>query len=205
MKLYIKGIGFTLALFSSAANAIPTLFFDGTINFDKASNMLSVDSVLTATDDLSSSVNIINSSLQFNALFDNIDTTNALFTLGNFTGVNGNDLVAVDGDNNTILTGDFTDLNIKGANGFNSGKVTGTLDATGGSLANEFGTGSNLIALQFNLSTSFSATMFDYDFNGDIDGRVEGGAPTPVPAPGILALLAPGILLISLSRRRNNI
>lgn len=199
MKNIIKGFGLALALVASSAHAIPTLFFDGDIAYDVNSGLLSVVSVLTATQDVAPAPELLGSSLDFTALFSSVDDSNAAFTAGYFATTAGTDLTVIDGDTNSLLTGNFSSLVLKGGNGLNSGLVKGTLDSTGGSLQNEFGIG-NLIALQFNLTTSFSATMFDSDFTGAIDGRIE-GETVNVPEPSMPALLALGMLFIGFVNR----
>jgi hypothetical protein len=198
MKNIIKGFGFIIALVTTSAQAIPTLYFDGDISFDAASGELSVASVLTATSDIAPAPTLLGSSLDFSALFNSVNTSNVYYTIGSFGSTAATDLIVIDGDANNLLTGNFSYLEMKGGNGFSSGLVSGLLNATGGSLANEFGLG-NLIALEFNLSTTFSGTMFEQDFSGKIDGRIEGEAS--VPEPTMPALLAIGLLLIGFTKR----
>lgn len=200
MKNLIKGLGLALALFaSSAAQAIPTLFFDGAINFDSRTGLLSVTSVLTGTEDIMPAPNLVGSSLVFATLLTSVDSTSPLFTVGNFGTSAGTDLTVMDGDSNTLLLGDFSSLQMKGGNGYSSGLVTGTLNSTGGDLQSAFGIG-NLIALQFNLTTTFSSNMFEDSFFGAIDGRIE-GQQVQVPEPAMPALLALGLLVIGFVNR----
>lgn len=201
MKNIIKGFVLVLALVASSANAIPTLFFDGDISYDVASGLLSVTSALTATQDVSPAPELIGSSLNFSALFD-YSAYNADFdaTAGFFTTSSGTDLTAVDGDGISLLSGNFSSLRVVGFNGDDSGYVAGTLISNDGSLQDEFAMG-NLIALEFNLTTNFSASMFKSDFSGGIVGRVEGEAVVGVPEPTTPALLALGVLLIGFVNR----
>jgi hypothetical protein len=197
MKNIIKGFGLALALITTSAHAIPTLFFDGDISYDQTTGLLSVSSVLTSTFDIAPSPTILGSSLDFTTLLSAVDSSNSNYTVGLFGTTAGTDLSVVDGDSNSLLTGNFSELTMKGGNGLDFGLVTGTLDADGGTLQDMFDIG-NLIALEFNLSTSFSTTMFDYSFDGLIDGRIEGAS---VPEPTMPALLALGILLIGFVNR----
>ena len=192
MKNIIKGFGVALALVASSAYAVPTLFFDGEISF--RSGFLNVNSVLTATQDVGSP-ELIGSSFDFTALLTSVDTSSSYLTIGNFGTTGGTDLTVTDGNSIDLLTGNFSSLEMRGGNGLSAGVVTGVISSTGGTLENEFGIG-NLIAFEFNLSTTFSAEMFDSLFTGDIDGRVIGEEKVDVPEPTPLALLALGLMLV---------
>ncbi len=200
MKNIIKGFGLALAMVASSAHAIPTLFFDGDISFDATSGLLSVNSVLTATADIAPAPTLMGSSLDFSALFTGVDASSPFFTVGLFGTTAGTDLTVMDGALNTLLTGNFSSLSMKGGNGFSSGLVSGLFSSNGGGLQTEFGLG-NLIALEFNLTTNFSATMFDSNFTGGIDGRIEGKEAVDVPEPAMPALLALGMLLVGFVNR----
>ncbi len=194
MKNIIKGFGLVLAMFASSAQAIPTLFFDGSINYNASAGLLSVTSVLTNTTGITPAPALLGSSLDFSASYNSTDTSNAYYTVGIFGTTAGTDLTVIDGALNTLLTGNFSELTMKGGNQFSSGLVSGILNADGGSLQNEFGIG-NLIALEFNLSTTFGSEMCASNFTGVIDGRIE-GASVNVPEPTMSALLALGLLFI---------
>jgi hypothetical protein len=198
MKKLLSITGFALALVASSAYAIPTMFFDGAINYDVSTGKIQVTSSLVDTIDIVPAPNLTGSSLDFSAILNSVDTSSSYYTIGTFNGVAGDDLSVIDGDLNSLLTGEFLSLQMRGGNTFTSGLVTGVINATGGTLQTEFGTG-NLIALELNLTTSFGANMFETSFSGNIDGRLEGRTAS-VPEPTIIALLGFGLAFIGIIR-----
>ncbi len=199
MKNLIKGLGLALAMVASSAHAVPTLLFDGYIDYDAGSGLLSVNSVLTATADVSPAPVLLGSSLNFSVLYNGVDTASSLYTVGLFGTSTGTDLTVLDGSSNILLTGNFDSFKMLGGNGLSSGLIIGALSANGGDLQTAFGLG-NLLALEFNLTTTFSATMFDSNFSGGIDGRIK-GETVNVPEPAMSALLALGVLFIGFANR----
>lgn len=200
MKNILKGFIFALAMVASSAQAIPTLFFDGNITFNASTGVLSVTSTLVDTIDINPTPELLNSSLTFSASFLT-STSSTYATVGQFSGIDGDDLSVIGGDLSSLLIGEFSSLTIGGVNGNDFGRVSGVVNATGGSLEAMFGAG-NLFALELNLSTAFGADMFDADFNGNIDGRIEGVA---VPEPGILAILGLGLALMGFINIRTKV
>ncbi len=172
-------------------------FLMGSINYSASTGELSVTSVLTATTDIASMPELLGSSLSFSALFTAVETPNAFITRGLFDSAA---ISVIDGDFNSLLIGELSSLAMLGRNGKSSARLLGLVNATDGSLAAMFGAG-DLTALVFNLSPVFSATMFDDDFTGRVDGRIEGEA-VAVPEPGILALLGIGVALIGFPKLR---
>jgi hypothetical protein len=198
MNSIFKLIGILLFAHSMAVQAIPTLFFDGDISY--SAGQLNVNAQLTGTDGIAPLPETVNSSLDFTALLASVDTSFAGLTIGYFaTNPGSDDLTVIDGNANLLLTGNFSDLAVFGANGNNAGNVYGFLTATGGSLATSFGVG-NLVALQLNLDTAYSSTMFDStsSWSGNIDGNIQ-GEPVDVPEPGVINMLGFGLLLLGLT------
>lgn len=94
-----------------------------------------------------------------------------------------------------VLTGTLSNMQVSGFDGSNTGVLTGYLHPTGGLAYSYFSDPSDVIALDFDLSTNFSAEMYQASFNGQINGQVE-SAPPVVPLPPALPLLLSGLALI---------
>jgi len=198
MKNIMKGFSFTLLLIASSAHAIPTLLFDGDISYSADLLKLTVTSELTGTVDIAPAPTLLGSSLRFSVFLDNVDMGSRV-TVGNFGTGALTDLTVTDGGGTNLLTGNFNTLSMMGRNGRSSGLVEGAFNANGGDLQDIFGIG-DLIALQFFMDTSFSNYMFENDFTGRIDGRLE-GKTVNVTEPTMPALLALGILFLGFVNR----
>lgn len=201
MKNITTTIGLVLALATSAAQAIPTLFFNGDIAYDSSTRELSVTSDLISTFDIAPAPELIGiGSLSFDALLTSSFSFGG-WSVGSFETIAGqDDLIVKDANSIDLLTGNFSSLTMSGVDGTKAGTITGTIMSTGGSLAAQFGSG-QLIALQFNLSTSFSEFMFKDNFAGKIDGAIEGESVS-VPEPSLLALLSLGIILLGFVNKK---
>lgn len=199
MKSITTIIGLALILATSAAQAIPTLFFDGTVSFDAGTGELSVSSVLTETIDVTPAPTIPGATMVFSAFFVDVEPITATSTKGNFVGSAGplDDLTIFDADGTELLTAKFDSLSLEGVNGGETGEVIGLLSATGGSLMSTFA-GSDLFALTLNLDTIFSIDMYRSDFAGRVDGNIKARS---VPEPTSLALLGLGILITGFARK----
>ena len=207
MKSITTIIGLALILATSAVQAIPTLFYDGTINYDAGTTELSVSSVLIKTIDITPEPILPGSTMVFSAFFVDavtIPSSGCFFcadsTKGNFVGSADalvDDLTIVGGDGLTLLTAKFDSLSLEGADGGTRGVIIGLLNATGGSLMSTFA-GSDLFAFQLNLGTAFSDIMYKSDFAGRVDGNIKAHS---VPEPTTLALLGLGILITGFARK----
>ena len=94
-----------------------------------------------------------------------------------------------------VLTGTLSNMQVSGFDGGNTGVLTGYLHPTGGLAFSYFSDPSDVIALDFDLSTSFSSAMYQSSFSGQINGQVE-SAPPAVPIPAALPLMLSGIALL---------
>ena len=103
-----------------------------------------------------------------------------------------------------VLTGTLSNMQVSGFDGGNTGVLTGYLHPTGGLAYSYFSDPSDVIALDFNLSTNFSSAMYGASFTGQINGQVE-SAPAPVPLPAALPLLLSGIGLLGAAAKRRSI
>lgn len=214
-----------LALLAAAAACIPfgsiaeagtvvaDYYFNGPIGYDATTQTLSVSpsaqifqSVgLPAAYSLVPGVNQAGSqidlSMQLNpaSVLDNGLTTTASFTepagyqaalyLGNGSGGTAA---------SPVLTGTLTGLAVVGFDNNNLGILTGYLHPTGGLAIQYFSDPSDVIALDFNLSTTFSQQMYAGSFTGQINGQVE--AVPMVPLPAGLPLLLSGLFGLAVFR-----
>lgn len=205
MENFTKIIGFIIALAATSAQAVPTLYFDGTIDYTTGSSELSVSAALTETTDITPAPVLDGSTMVFSALFDYLESISGgcMFCGTSIKGhFNGNadsavdDLEIVGGDGTVLLTAKFDSLTLEGVVDGDRGQITGLLDATGGSLMSMFD-GSDLFALQLNLNTVFTTAMYDTDFNGNVDGNIRAN----VAEPSVVALLGFGLLLTGFARK----
>lgn len=100
-----------------------------------------------------------------------------------------------------VLAGWLSNMQASGIDGGNTGVLTGYLHPTGGLAFAYFSDPSDVIALDFNLSTNFSSLMYQSSFAGQINGQVQAQA-APVPIPATLPLLLSGLALLGAVKAR---
>ena len=191
-----------LLVASSASFAIPTLKFGGNISYTTGIMSpadLNISGVLIpGYTDLSITPDLASSSVILSA-----DFLSASSADGNTTGLFGttpaNDLLISDNYGlNTLLTGDVNSLMLTGREDTNLGILVGTIEITGGLLADDFGGLGSLFSINFNLDTLFAPDMFDSNFFGITNGSIT-SAEIPEPMP--LALLSIGLIGMTLTRK----
>ena len=199
MKKLIQNLGFSLALLANTAFAVPTLYFDGDINYSvtRSTGELTITGTLINSTDVPMP-DLASSTLSFGAIFDSEVGLDS-FTAGLFNGVGLVDDLSISDSSGSLLTGDFSQLYMIGGNGDNYGSLRGVLSSTGGSLSSFFST-SDLIALEFNLGSAFGPEMFKQSFTGRVNGTLTGSGQA-VPEPNILALLGIGLLMVGAARK----
>lgn len=216
MKKVLKNLGFSLALVAHSALAVPTLYFDGALDYfyDNSTGIgeLNVNATLLGSMDVPD-VDIRSSELTLTAFFDySADLGNATAGVFSKFAPEIDDpvlaasmtyspyMLSVSDSSGNLLGADFDQLYMIGRNDNDYGTLRGAFSASEGALA-DFFSDSDLIALEFNLSTLFGNNMFGNSFSGRVNGKLTGTPPQSVPEPGILALLGIGLLMIGAVRK----
>lgn len=210
IKHFFWGAAIALCL-ATPARAVPTLVFDGTLDYTSTTGKLRITAELTGYSDLSVTPVLAGSLLSLEALFDSVQVTNLAPGIdqisGNFVTANSNpDISITGGDNADLLTANLNSLTLFGLNITNSGTLNGEITPlAGGLLFDDFTDPSQVIALVLNLDINFNATMFNTDFAGAVtaNGTDTGIIAISVPEPGSLALTLPGLLLLGFAAVKN--
>jgi len=198
------------------AAAVPDYYFNGPVNFDATTEALSVATgpggaelfessglptqySVDAANAVGSEI-VLSMNLAANSIVDNGYSTTASFDtaadyvaalyLGNGSGGTSNA---------PVLTGTLSNLQVSGIDGNNAGVLTGYLHPTGGLAYAFFADPSDVVALDFDLTTDFSQSMYAASFSGQINGEVE--STSSVPLPWGLPLLSTGLGLLGLAAR----
>ncbi len=192
-------VAFGMVFFAAGASAYPMLNFDGELNYNFGSGELEITGALTGSTDISAPVG---SSFSLRGIFSGLGANSSSFmTVGEFSGVTGNDLEIGGG---SLLAGELTGLELLGANGLDWGVLNARFTPTAGSLQTSFSDPSDFFALTLNLSTIFSGEMYNKNFSGSVDGLLHSRA-IAVPEPGMMVLYAMALLLFAGFYRRRGL
>jgi len=185
------------------AQAVSTLFLDGDLGFNTATGQMQIDGVLTGAAGLVPAPVLAGSQFLLAASFLGVSSHGGI-TMATFGSAPGApDVVLIGGDNTLLLAGELQSLSAMGVNGLDSAVLTGELAPTGGSLMTTFANPTGLMELQLDLSAPFRSGIFNRDFAGHVNGRLESSAsitgPVPlvapsIPEPGTWGLMTVGLL-----------
>ena len=198
--------------------SLPDYFFNGPVTYDASSGTLSISTGVGGAEIFSSTglpapyavipttqpgSNIPGSEIVLSmSLVPGSVSDNGLVTTASFATAPGFQaaLYLGNGSGGTaatpVLTGTLSGLQVGGLDGNNFGELTGYLHPTGGLAYAYFSNPSDVIALNFDLSTTFGGSMFGSSFAGQINGQVE-STTAPVPLPASVALLGPALGLLA--------
>ncbi len=182
------------------AEAMPALFFDGAIRFTQATGEVVVEGDIARTQELPLPALLPGSTFLLNARFASLTTGPVIIaTLDPIPGDPG--VLVTDNDGTTLLVGDLTSAELAGPAGWDFGRLIGEITPTSGTVAQELTDPSPLFGLSLNLTTPFSAQMFNADFSGRVNGRILALAAVPqsinaVPEPTTALLFSAGLFLL---------
>jgi len=185
------------------AQSVSTLFVDGDLGFSTATAQMQIDGVLTAAAGLVPTPVLAGSQFLLAASFLGVSSHGGITTATFGTAPAVPDVMLIGGDNTLLLAGELQSLSAMGVNGIDSAVLTGELAPTGGSLMQTFANPTGLMELQLDLSAPFRSGIFNQDFSGHINGRLESlesfTEPVPlvatsIPEPATWGLMTVGLL-----------
>jgi hypothetical protein len=186
-----------------SAHPMSTLSLDGALDFSAATDQIQIDGVLTATAGLAPAPVLAGSQVHVAASFIDATSHGGITTATFGTAPGAPDVVVIGGDNTLLLAGELVSLSAVGVNGLDSAVLSGELAPTGGALMAMFTNPAGLMELQLDLSAPFRSGIFNRDFTGHVNGRLESSesitgpvpqVPASVPEPATWVLLTVGLL-----------
>ncbi|MGD2064340.1 MAG: hypothetical protein PVF51_12255 [Nitrospirota bacterium] len=188
-RLLILGVLLLLAT-AVPARAVSTLFLDGALGFTAATDRIQIDGALTGAAGVVPAPVVAGSHFHLAAVFGGVSADNGITTATFGTAPGAPDVSVIGGGDTLLLAGELQSLSAVGVNGVDSAILTGQLALTDGSLMAMFANTGGVMDLQLDLSAPYRPGIFNRDFAGHVNGRLEsvsGPAPDPEPFPEVTA------------------
>lgn len=198
--------GSVLFWMATPAQAVSTLYLDGTMAFTDATDQIEMDGALAGAAGFVPPPVIVGSQFHLAAAFLGTTTNGGITTATFGTAPGAPDVEVIGGDSTLLLAGELQSLSAVGVNGVDSALLTGQLALTGGSLMAMFANASGMMDLQLDLSAPYRRGIFNQDFTGHVNGKLEsvdaiaGPAPTvaaAIPEPATWLLMTVGLLALT--------
>lgn len=223
MRVLVACLLLTTAALPASAGVVAEYFFNGSASFDAGTDLLSVgsDATVFQSAGLPGALSVISSGPNANVVGSQVNLSMLLnsatvadtgqFTVAGFVADPNQQLVSLylgNGSGGTsstpVLTGSLSSVELVGQDGSNAGVLTAYLHPVGGSAISYFSDPSDVIALNFDLTANFGATMYQSSFSGQINGQIESTtAVTTVPLPSPVWLFSSAALaLLGFAPRR---
>jgi len=184
-------IGIVLLGMATAANAVPTLTFGGSIDYTASSGLLTLNGTLFSSSSIFPTPDFSTSTIMLSTTLTSTYNGSGV-TIGTF----GAGTISISDSSGSLLTGSFSLAQMGGLDGGNQGALSLIFTPTGGSMLSYFSNPSDLFALTLNLSTLFGSNMFLFDFTGTGNGNITSRS---VSEPGMVSLLIVGLGLLGVS------
>ena len=201
MRILVPVLLMSFLAMPASAGVVAEYYFNGSASFNAGTDLLSIgsDASVFQSAGLPAALSVVSTGPGANVVGSEVNLSMLLntatvldtgqFTIANFNANPAQPVVSLylgDGSGGTsatpVLTGTLSSVQLVGQDGNNAGVLTAYLHPTGGSAISYFSDPSNVIALNFDLTTTFSASMYQGNFSGQINGQVQSTTPVPLPA-----------------------